>query len=204
MPIELTFQNPASSAAQLKIEEEMPQEVKLISAEPEPDEKDSLSWTFTMEPTSSKNLRYEVELPDLKGEYQFKTSIIKVEGETEFLIDTSALSYSVEKTIIELISETITEIESLPLTSYRDRARVRKAVRSLARIQNRDETGRFAYHKNLFDTLSALKYMEKIETAATNHIRKSLVDLMLYYERRTVDEEKKMGLSSVVDLKNLR
>jgi len=44
----------------------------------------------------------------------------------------------------------------------------------------------------------------RVETAATNHIRKSLVDLMLYYERRTVDEEKKMGLSSVVDLKNLR
>jgi len=78
------------------------------------------------------------------------------------------------------------------------------AVRSLARIQNRDETRRFAYHENLFDTLLALKYTEKIETAATNHIRKSLVDLMLYYERRTVDEEKKMGLSSVVDLKNLR
>lgn len=204
MPIELTFQNPAASAAQLKIEEEIPQEVKLISAEPEPDEKDSLSWTFTMELSSPKNLRYEVELPDLKGEYQFKTSIVKVEGETEVLIDTSALSYSVEKTVGELISETITEIESLPLTSYRDRARARKAVRSLARIQNRDETRRFAYHKNLSDTLSALKYVEEIETANTNHIRKFLIDLMLYYERRTVDDEKKMGLSSVVDLKNLR
>ena len=104
----------------------------------------------------------------------------------------------------ELITETITEIESLPLTSYRDRARVRKAVRSLARIQNRDETRRFAYHKNLFDALSALKYVEEIDTADTNHIRRSLVDLMLYYERRTVSEEKKMGHSSVVDLKNLR
>jgi len=204
VPIELTFQNQASSAAQLKIEEEIPHEVKLISAEPEPDEKDSLSWTFTMNPSRPKNLRYEVELPDLKGEYQFKTSIIKVEEETEFLIDTSALSYSVEKTVRELITETITEIEGLPLTSYKDRAKVRKVVKSLARIQNRDETGRFAYHKNLFDTLSALKYTEKLDTAAANHIRKSLVDLMLYYERRTVDEEKKMGFSSVVDLKNLR
>ena len=204
VPVELTFQNPASSIAQIKIEEEIPQEVKLISAEPEPDEKDSLSWTFTMEASSSKNLRYEVELPDLKGEYQFKTSIIKVEGETEFLIDTSALSYSVEKTVRELISETITEIESLPLTSHKDRATVRKAVKSLAGIQNRDETKRLAYHKNLFDTLSALKDVEEIETSDTTNIRRSLVDLMLYYERRTADEEKKMGLSSVVDLKNLR
>lgn len=204
VPIELTFQNPASSAAQLKIEEKIPQEVKLISAEPEPDEKDSLGWTFPIEPSSSKNMRYEVELPDLKGEYQFETSIIKVEGETEILIDTSVLSYSVEKTVGELISETITEIESLPLTSYRDRSRARMAVRSLARIQNRDETRRFAFHKNLSDTLSALKYLEEIETADINHIRRSLVDLMLYYERRTVDEEKKMGLSSVVDLEKLR
>ncbi|GAI17763.1 unnamed protein product, partial [marine sediment metagenome] len=86
VPIELAFQNPASSATQLKIKEEIPQEVKLISAEPEPDEKDYLSWTFTMEPSRPNNLRYEVELPDLKGEYQFKTSIIKVEGETEFLM----------------------------------------------------------------------------------------------------------------------
>gem|GEM_PF-327355 len=203
VPVEFTFQNPASSAAQLKIEEEIPHEVKLISAEPEPDEKDSLSWTFTVEPSSSENLRYEVELPDLKGEYQFKTSIIKVEGETEFLIDTSALSYSVEKTVRELISETITEIESLPLTSHKDRERVKKAVKSLARIQNRDETKRFA-QKNLFDTLSALKYAEEIETSDTTNIRRSLVDLMLYYERRTADEEKKKGLSSVVDLKNLR
>jgi ligand-binding sensor domain-containing protein len=202
VPVELTFQNPASSAAQLRIEEEIPHEVKLISAEPEPDEKDSLSWTFTMEPSSSKNLRYEVELPDLKGEYQFKTSIIKVEGETEFLIDTSALSYSVEKTVRELISETITEIESLPLTSHKDRERVKKAVKSLARIQNRDETKRLAYHKNLFDTLSALKDVEEIETSDTTNIRRSLVDLMLYYERRTADEEKKKGHSSVVDLNN--
>jgi len=203
VPIEFTFQNPASSAAQLKIEEEIPHEVKLISAEPEPDEKDSLSWTFTVEPSSSENLRYEVELPDLKGEYQFKTSIIKVEEETEFLIDTSALSYSVEKTVRELISETITEIESLPLTSHKDRARVKKVVKSLARIQNRDEKKRFA-QKNLFDTLSALKYAEEIETSDTTNIRRSLVYLMLYYERRTADEEKKKGLSSVVDLKNLR
>ena len=178
--------------------------MKLISAEPEPEDENSLSWLLTLEPSSFKYLRYEAELPDLKGEYQFKTSIIKVEGETEFLIDTSILIYSVEKTIRELISETITEIEKLPVTSYRDKAQVRIAVKRLTKIQNRDETRPFAHHKNLLDTLLALRDIEEIETVNPYFVRKSLIDLMFYYERRTVDEEKKMGLSSVVDLEQLR
>jgi len=202
--VEMTFQNPSTSAIKLKIEEELRAEVKIISAEPELEDKDVLTWEFTLEPSDFIYLRYEVELPDLKGEYPLKTSIIKVEGESELLMDTSVLSYSVEKTVRELISETITEIESLPLTSHKDRERVKKAVKSLAKIQNRDETKRFAYHKNLFDTLSALKDVEEIETSDTTNIRRSLVDLMLYYERRTADEENKMGHSFVVDLNNLR
>ena len=204
VPVEMTFRNPGSSALKLKIEEEIPQEVKLISAEPEPEAKESLAWTLSLEPSGSTDLRYEVELPDLKGDYQFKTKVIKVEGEDEVLIDTPVLSYSVEKTVRKLVLETITEIEKLPLTSYRDRMRARMAVTMLTMILNKNERVPFAYHKNLLETLMALNELENIETADVFSVRKSLIDLMLYYERRMVEAEKKMKLTAIIDLEKLR
>jgi phage baseplate assembly protein gpV len=204
VPVEMTFQNPGSSVLKLKIEEEIPQEVKLISAEPEPEAKEPLSWTFSLEPSSSRYLSYEVELPDLKGEYQLKTKIFKVEGEEEILIDTLLLSCSVEKTVRELILEEITEIEKLPIASSHDRTRAKKAVMMLTMIQNQNETAPFAYHKNLLETLIALRELENIEKTDVFSVRKSLIDLMLYYERRTVEAEKKMRLTTIVDLEKIR
>jgi len=204
VPVEMTFKNPGPTALKLKIEEEIPQEVKLISAEPEPEAKEPLSWTFSLEPSSSRYLSYEVELPDLKGEYQLETKIYKVEGEEDILIDKPLLSCSVEKTVRELILEEITEIEKLPIASSHDRTRAKKAVMMLTEIQNQNEAAHLAWHKALLETLRALRELEGIETADVALIRKSLIDLMLYYERRTVEAEKKMRLTTIVDLEKIR
>jgi hypothetical protein len=204
VPVEMTFKNPGPTALKLKIEEEIPQEVKLISAEPEPEAKEPLSWTFSLEPSSSRYLSYEVELPDLKGEYQLETKIYKVEGEEEILIDKPLLSCSVEKTVRELILEEITEIEKLPIASSHDRTRAKTAVMMLTRIQNQNEAEHLAWHKALLETLRALRELEGIETADVALIRKSLIDLMLYYERRSVEAEKKMKLTAIIDLEKLR
>jgi hypothetical protein len=194
IPVEMTFQNPSSSAITLKIEEEIPTEVKLISAEPELEDEDVLTWEFTLEPSDFIYLRYEVELPDLKGEYPLKTNIIKVEGTNELLMDTSVLSYSVEKTVREFILETIIEVEKLPITSPKDMGKVRKVVEKLSKILSRDETKHSTWKKNLDDILKALEEVEKIESANPYYVRKSLIDLMYYYERKTAEEEKKQKL----------
>jgi hypothetical protein len=102
------------------------------------------------------------------------------------------------------VLETITEIEKLPLTSYRDRMRARMAVTKLTMILNQNEAEHFAWHKALLETLKALKELEGIETADVALIRKSLIDLMLYYERRSVEAEKKMKITSLVDLEKIR
>ncbi|NOR53317.1 MAG: hypothetical protein GQ536_04445, partial [Candidatus Aminicenantes bacterium] len=162
VPVEMTFQNPSTSAITLRIEEEIPAEVKLVSAEPELEDEDVLTWEFTLEPSDFIYLRYEVELPDLRGEYPLKTNIIKVEGESELLMDTSVLSYSVEKTVREFIQETITEVEKLPITSPKDMGKVRKVVERLSKILGRDETKHSTWKKNLEDTLKALEEVEKI------------------------------------------
>ncbi len=194
VPVEMTFQNPSTSAITLRIEEEIPTDVKFISAEPELEDEDVLTWEFTLEPSDFIYLRYEVELPDLKGEYPLQTNIIKVEGESELLLDTSVLSYSVEKTVREFIQETITEVEKLPISSPKDMGKVRKVVEKLSKILGRDETKHSTWKKNLDDILKALEEVEKIESANPYYVRKSFVDLMYYYERKTAEKDKKQKL----------
>jgi hypothetical protein len=72
--------------------------------------------------------------------------------------------------------------------------KVRKVVEKLSKILGRDETKHSTWKKNLDDILKALEEVEKIESANPSSIRKSLIDLMYYYERKTAKEEKKHKL----------
>jgi hypothetical protein len=133
-------------------------------------------------------LRYEVELPDLTGEYSLATKMIRVNGGEEILLDEAVLTYNVEETVRQHVDDTVYEIEILPVDGRKDRARVRRAIWRLRRIQNRDETTPWAHPMNLMDTLRALREIEAIESCNTSLIRRSLIAVMRYYERRSVDE----------------
>jgi ligand-binding sensor domain-containing protein len=191
VPVELNLSNPTSKEIEIKVEENIPPDSKLYLSYPEMEKnEEKIFWKIKLQPGKSQSILYIAELPDQIGSYEFKSKIYILEEGNERKIDEKILSFSVEKKVKERIRELIVEIERLPVQTMKDKARVRKAINHLESILGRNGESWL----NLLDIISAIESIKEIESADPSSARSSLIDLMLFYERR-VAERKLMGTS---------
>lgn len=188
VPIELNLSNPTSKEMEIRVKEVLQQNVKVYLRYPQDEQdrqerQDELTWKIKLQPGSSQSILYIAELPDQIGSYEFKSEIYLIEGEKETKIDEKSLVFNVEKKVKDRIREIIVELEKLPVQTMKDRARVRVAINHLERIVGRNGESWL----NLLDVLSAIDSVKEIESADPTSIRNSLINIMLFYERRVAE-----------------
>ena len=136
----------------------------------------TINWNFLLESDSTKYLAYLLLLPNLIGTYNTITQISYLSGGNYIPYDTLELTLLIEKTCLEYIDLAIYMLDTLQLSGW-NAWYCRKIKSRLYCIKNRLIDSRCDLEWNIFDTMFALYYLDRI-TIDTSEIR-NVIDITL-------------------------
>jgi hypothetical protein len=196
LPIKLSIINKASEEKSLVVKELLPYGVEGYGYDPEPEkgenEDEELKWNVDVPASGEVTISYWLKLPDQINIYDIKTEIY----EDETLRDELSLTVEVSQTVLSRIDELIVEIESMN-DAGSDARLLRKAVKKLQNIRNRNGDSLSHVLVNLLDSAAAAANLGNVKTIDVSPQRLKTQNIMIIMGRRFYEKIEQWGASKL-------
>lgn len=143
----------------------------------------TFSWLQSLGAGSVSHFSYNLNLPDVKGDYTAGTEIMYESHGDYRLYDSVVLTATVQKSSADILGELLEELNSCPISRSNDLVIVTDSVNRLSKVVSTPFDLKEA-EKDIEDVIAVTKLIKELPADITVKIRLKLGELLKIFERK--------------------